>query len=306
MAILVIRQGMNEGATYRLGQRNLTIGRDPGNLIQLIDDKISRRHAAIRWTGTAHEITDLRSHNGIELNGQRVGGGFLKEGDQLRLGNTVLKILPEQRIEEDASLGRKIVDRGIVAGATQATKKAVPVQQMIDAGETVDIDGLGQSRDLERSLFYYELGGAAKRQAPTEVLEAAVTGIFQFVQPDRCIIFGTSSSGKAVTRAMRLSDKLSPERRRVRPAVHTITSALQGNRSIVLNDLPPQNDPALTLGSVAAVPVHREDGRAVGLVYLDSFADQLQAYVEDDLKLLEAVANQLGPVLLRLAKNVGA
>lgn len=303
MAILVIEQGMNEGATYRLGQRNLTIGRDPGNLVQVIDDKVSRRHAAVRWTGEHHEITDLRSHNGIELNGQRVSSSKIGVGDRLRLGNTVLKLIPDQRIEQDATLGRKVMDRGIVAGATQAARTAVPVQETIDSGRTVDIDDLKQSRDLERSMFYYELGGAARKETPQTLLDLAVAGIFRFVAPDRCIVFGTSPNGQAVTRAIKISGKLSQERRRVQPVMKAISSALQGNRSVLWNDLPARGDPRLALGSVAAVPVKREDGRAVGLVYLDSFADNLQAYVDEDLVLLEQAGTKLGSALLELAKR---
>ena len=92
MSILVIREGYNSGATFRLGKRSLTIGRDPGNLIQLIDDKVSRRHVMLAWDNGTYTVTDLQSHNGVYINGTRIKSEKLNPRDKLVVGSTTMEL----------------------------------------------------------------------------------------------------------------------------------------------------------------------------------------------------------------------
>ncbi len=63
------------------------IGRFADNDIVLDDTDVSRHHAVITDTGTGFVITDLRSTNGIEVQGQRIrGSATLANGDRIRIG----------------------------------------------------------------------------------------------------------------------------------------------------------------------------------------------------------------------------
>jgi DNA-binding NtrC family response regulator len=66
----------------------LTIGRDAACDICLDGSDISRRHAALRWTGTGAgaALHDLGSRNGIRINGRAVAQGALAAGDVVRVG----------------------------------------------------------------------------------------------------------------------------------------------------------------------------------------------------------------------------
>lgn len=90
MAALIVESGANEGNWYRLGARTLTAGRDPANAIQIVDEKVSRKHFQIRQDEGLYLITDLKSHNGVYLNGHRMQEALLKEGDVIQVGETVL------------------------------------------------------------------------------------------------------------------------------------------------------------------------------------------------------------------------
>ena len=70
-----------------LGKR-ITIGRDKKSKIHLADPEVSRAHACI-WQ---HEgdvvIEDLKSGNGVFVNGASVLRAPLKPGDVIRIGST--------------------------------------------------------------------------------------------------------------------------------------------------------------------------------------------------------------------------
>lgn len=68
----------------------LTIGRDPRNSLPLSDILVSRAHAQIRRQTEGYVLYDLRSTHGAFVNGQRVQMHLLRNGDEIRLGQTYL------------------------------------------------------------------------------------------------------------------------------------------------------------------------------------------------------------------------
>ncbi|HEY3119054.1 MAG TPA: FHA domain-containing protein [Vicinamibacteria bacterium] len=70
-------------------------GRDPFCDLVLDDPKCSRRHAVFEAGPRGVLIRDNGSANGVYVNGKRVQQAGLSEGDVVRLGDTLLKVLPE-------------------------------------------------------------------------------------------------------------------------------------------------------------------------------------------------------------------
>ena len=84
-------------AALRLGSRRhdladdkLVIGRSRECDITLDDPNVSRRHAEIRRENGAFWIVDLKSTNGIEVNGERVERARLNHSDTILIGKTEL------------------------------------------------------------------------------------------------------------------------------------------------------------------------------------------------------------------------
>jgi DNA-binding SARP family transcriptional activator len=74
------------GQTHRLLAAATRIGRLPDNDIVLDDANVSRHHAVIVDTGTSFVITDLRSANGVDVQGERIRGtATLQDGDRVRV-----------------------------------------------------------------------------------------------------------------------------------------------------------------------------------------------------------------------------
>ena len=68
--------------------RDIFIGRVQGiNDICINDPSISRQHAHIKKREEGYTVYDLRSLNGITLNGKKISRALLKDGDELKLGS---------------------------------------------------------------------------------------------------------------------------------------------------------------------------------------------------------------------------
>jgi SARP family transcriptional regulator, regulator of embCAB operon len=78
----------NAGQQYRLDDATTRIGRFVDNDIVLDDNDVSRYHAVITDSGTGFVITDLRSTNGVEVQGKRIRGSVsLGDGDHIKIGS---------------------------------------------------------------------------------------------------------------------------------------------------------------------------------------------------------------------------
>lgn len=69
-----------------------TIGAAEDNDIVINDKTVSRHHAVLYYDGQTFGIRDLRSTNGIVMNGFKVDDLKLRNGDSVSLGNAVMKI----------------------------------------------------------------------------------------------------------------------------------------------------------------------------------------------------------------------
>ncbi|MBV8371972.1 MAG: DUF3662 domain-containing protein, partial [Candidatus Eremiobacteraeota bacterium] len=64
------------------------IGRADESDVLLADPSVSRAHAIVETTGPEPTVRDLGSTNGTFVNGERVEARTLRDGDELRFGNT--------------------------------------------------------------------------------------------------------------------------------------------------------------------------------------------------------------------------
>ncbi|HET9480555.1 MAG TPA: FHA domain-containing protein [Candidatus Polarisedimenticolia bacterium] len=90
---LRVQQGPDKGKVYDLSPGGCyVIGRQAGD-IPVADEKVSYRHAEIKILGPeAYFVVDLASTNGTFLNGTRIERQPIHNGDELRLGDTVMTI----------------------------------------------------------------------------------------------------------------------------------------------------------------------------------------------------------------------
>ncbi len=97
MSSLIVRRGSAEdvGKIFSLDRQRTVVGRltlqnKPD--IELSADVISRQHLEIVKQDDKYYVKDLGSTNGTFLNGLAIKMSFIKDGDELQVGNTVLKV----------------------------------------------------------------------------------------------------------------------------------------------------------------------------------------------------------------------
>ena len=89
---LAIQDG-GEVVVIEIGERSMHLGRSTGADVMLEHMSVSRRHAVIARRGEDTVLLDDRSLNGAFVNDVRVRDAVLKHGDEIRLGDVVMRYL---------------------------------------------------------------------------------------------------------------------------------------------------------------------------------------------------------------------
>ncbi len=98
-ACIVVIYGPELGKRAALGHGTFEIGRSSRSDLPIDQESISRHHARITFDGYRHFIEDLGSTNGTFVNDQTVKRTPLKDGDQIKLGRSILKYMSGDNIE---------------------------------------------------------------------------------------------------------------------------------------------------------------------------------------------------------------
>lgn len=94
--MLTLVDGEHENKNFIL-KDNTSIGRSPSNDIALKAPKVSRQHAAINVYNNQYIIIDLKSSNGVYVNGTKVDECVLKPGDEISIGGYKFLFVRTQR-----------------------------------------------------------------------------------------------------------------------------------------------------------------------------------------------------------------
>jgi hypothetical protein len=86
------------GATHEVELQGTVaiLGRDPSCDLVINDVKCSRRHAVMEAGPDGLVVRDSGSANGVFVNGRKVDRVALKQGDEVKLGDVTLTVLPEE------------------------------------------------------------------------------------------------------------------------------------------------------------------------------------------------------------------
>lgn len=122
MPSVTIAAGPQAGKYFELTDRPLCLGRDAARDIQILDPKVSRKHALLRRDETAgcYRLCPLRSLNGVALNGVRIDAETpLRDGDVFTLGDTTLRFSDVSEVDRTNGVyQRKVADAAVRGRST--------------------------------------------------------------------------------------------------------------------------------------------------------------------------------------------
>lgn len=199
---LVIIGGNNRGKEYPLLMGDNSLGRGVDNNVILADIAVSRKHTLVCYEAGGYVVRDLGSGNGTLLNSKRVDSHPLQDGDQLELGNTLLRFVsPVQpapaapaNIGAIAKLETVVTPRGM---AEEMRMTADVSAQPLGADGTAAVQQATRResrglKGLNRTMKLLIFGGGA-----VVVLFGLMIGLKLALSGDK----GTSSAGGSATRA---------------------------------------------------------------------------------------------------------
>jgi hypothetical protein len=148
---LLVNDGRSEREVLLVG--TIVVGRDPSCQLTDLDPLLSRRHAEFVPSSKGVTVRDLKSRNGILVNGDKVPEHVLKPGDVVQLGHLHVRYVEEPVVKspEDHSRVRAKTETGIevptmapvarpVAPEPMAAAAAAPTSMLPIVTSTDDTD----------------------------------------------------------------------------------------------------------------------------------------------------------------------
>lgn len=117
-AYLIVLVGIRVGEMYRLAKPATIVGRSDDADVCLIDEGVSRSHAALIFDGERVRLKDLGSVNGTYRNGRRIAGEVvLDDGDKISMGSTtILRFTYQDDLDE--RFNRSLYESAVKDGLT--------------------------------------------------------------------------------------------------------------------------------------------------------------------------------------------
>jgi len=244
----------------------LTVGREPESGLVLEDQRVSKRHARVRWNGTGWSLEDLGSKNGTSVNGVEATGAPLSDGDWISFGG----ILGRFDTIVEGSISALEADR------LARLNTSIEMRRRLSA-DLEPFDFLLRFLESAIEVTGTERGFVLLR-APDGTLRVEVASGFSAAD-----VVGERFAGSAgaIQRVLQTGTSV--------VVSNAQTDALLGKRPSVVE---------MALGTLACVPL-RQDGEIVGMIYVDG-RKRAAGFAQLDLEILESLAEHVAIVVASL------
>jgi len=304
---LFVIQGRNKGTRYELSGHEgaITIGREAGNLIQLQDNEVSRRHAEIRAVGEQFILGDLKSSNGTFVNNRKIQRSELTAGDQLQIGRTVL-VYAAGNADEPVVGAVDIVPASDQSDASRIVRSMPEddAEMVVLSPEDTQNQWLARARSNLQVMYRTALAVSHTLDID-ELLGRILQLIFEWVEADRgCIMLLDPETRQLSTKARR--DRQGSESGESMVISRTILDyVLQRREGVLTSDA--QDDDRFSSGQSVLRTGVREaicvpmQGRydTVGVIYVDTTVPLSEVvesgqrrFTDEHLKLMIAIGHQ--------------
>ena len=288
---LLVIAGPSKDSTIPLPDGEATIGRDPTNVVALIDPSVSRKHCLLRRDDDRFQIKDLESRNGTLVNGEIVKEQWLRHGDEIVTGDSVFLFL----LEEDdriASMSRVEFEDG---QPTTDTKVLHPKEVLYLQPDRL-LRELPATSQVARNLSaLLKISRVVHAIRDLEELQAQLLDlIFEVVPASRGAILLTEGAGQEFN-CMYARTRHAGQPQLVKVSRTIARQVMKENVAILGVDVPAsgalrevESLVASEVRSLLCVPLSVFQ-RMIGCIYLDS-TNTINRFHEEHLQLMAAVA----------------
>ena len=303
MLTLTVIQGPDKGRRFELPDHEPQLIGRSSEALAITDNTVSRRHAELTPDAGRWWVRDLDSQNGTYVNGEQIAQRRrLAEGDQIRVGSTVL-LCGQPSVAGGEDLVR-LVRPGLIETEVERT--------LVSNDDSVILAEPEPARAaLDHLRVIYRLTSLTTRVSDREnLLRAIMDLVFTELGPERgFIMLGDGQGGRLEPAVVK---------HRVMPA-DTAEARINVSRTIVQHVLKKgegilssnaMSDPRFAAGdsvqrfhirSAICSPIKVRE-RTLGAIYIDSSIANY-TFTEQQLALMNAIGQHAGLALLNLELN---
>ncbi len=303
MAIIRVKNGPLKGTTYNLEEESITIGRDEGIGIQILDQGVSRRHAEMFRIGEMYFIRDLSSRNGTFVNEEKVTEELLRVGDEVKIGTTILRFEDKVGTDDKKKKGKPTASGRMAEVAPELEITTTTIRLDIDGDADDPVQQTEESRDLQ--VLYKVAKTVASERDVQPLAEKVAKLAVKAVSAEHGYIFVKRPEHKELeliaSYERSKKDKKEKKKASSDPVVSKgiIRRVTQFGRAVMSSDaslddrFKDQGSVVLKrIRSVICAPLVAMD-QLLGVVYL-STTRVAEAFDTDDLELIVALGVQAG------------
>ena len=296
---------------FKLEKNVILIGRHPRNDVLLTDPKVSHKHALIiKLDEEIYEIRDLASKNQVRVNGNIVSYHRLSDGDEIKLGDTILHFKLETYAETDKI---KFVDKADYQDEEMFPLAEEQKTQFLSLESYKNKDFTSLQKDHQRLMLLYEIGNriAAQYEDLNQLLDEVLTAVLKILEAKRGMIALVDEEKDDLYCEVLLNQEVQDELKEFqvsRTIVHKVFS--EGVSLLLSNAMKEElfrNVKSVVISGIKSamcVPLQNK-GKSLGVIYLDNRLTP-GVFSEDDLAFLTVVGCQAGAAVqnARLLKEV--
>lgn len=203
---LRVVSGPDAGEEIDLPAAGVVVGADPSADIVLSDPAVSGRHCTITPTASGFAVQDLESRNGTMVDGVAITQASLPVGAMIRLGHTMLQLMPAEESVEippsdnhsfGALIGSSLPMRRVFALLERASQSAASVFFLGESGTGKELAARAVHDNSPRRnapFVVFDCGAATETLIESDLF-GHVRGAFTGANSDRQGAFAAAHGG---------------------------------------------------------------------------------------------------------------
>ncbi len=283
--------GPLSGETFPVVEGELSIGRAASNRLCLSDARVSRKHCVITQEGAGFRIRDLKSQNGTFVNTVAIEELILKDGDQIRIGESQFVFLISGEVPNVLVTTVALCDPELKARSTVS----------LSAAEAVYLQHRKLERETPSATWAHDMSVLFKIIMAINTIrrlealsQKLLELIFEVVPAQRGAILHADENSAQFS-SISGYERLGRDAREIQVSRTIVQRVLNEGVAILGNDI--SNDEtmadakslaAFRVESLICVPMVIF-GKVIGVIYLDT-TDRERHFDERHLQLMTAIA----------------